>query len=374
MARFIAVTSKGLADVLAQELRDLGLDVKEKGPAGVAFESNWEGCYRANLMLRTATRVIKPVLDFPAYEPQELYSNIKKHDFTKYIAVKDTFTIDASVRDSSFHDQRFVAMKIKDAIVDQFRDQFGERPDVDNDSPDLRIMVRVVKNQVSVSIDTTGDNLSQRGYREEAGEAPLREHLAAGLIRMTGWDEQTPLVDPMCGSGTLLIEAALMAKAMAPGLLRKKFSLQKFSQFDEAVWDKAITEALSVEKQEPKVHFYGFDKDSRVIQMAKRNAARAGVEDMITFEQGRVDLLKPPTPQGMMVLNPPYGERLGVTEDLKDVYRDLGFILKSQFKGWTCWLLSGNEDLTQILKLKSSRRVPVFNGAIECRWLEYKVR
>lgn len=373
MAKFIAVTSKGLADVLAAELEKLDLKVLEKGPAGVTFDANWEGCYRANLELRTATRIIKPVLDFPAYKPDELYHNIKKHDFTKYISVSDTFKIDASVKDSSFHDQRFVAMKVKDAIADQFREKFEERPNVDTDSPDLIVMVKVVKNQVSVSIDTTGDNLSQRGYRQEAGDAPIREHLAAGLIQMTGWDQEMPLVDPMCGSGTLLIEAALMKKNITPGSLRKKFAFQKFKEYKPEVWDKLVTERLGCEKEVEGIHFYGFDRDSKVIRAARRNAERAGVDDLISFEVCSVDMLEKPVDKGLLVLNPPYGERLGVTEELKDSYRDLAYTLKRQFGGWSCWLLSGNEELTKPLKLKSSRRIPVFNGAIECRWLEYKI-
>lgn len=373
MAKFFAVTSKGLADVLTHELAALGLKPLDKGPAGVAFEANWEGCYRANLALRTATRILLPVLDFPAYQPEELYNNIKKHDFTKYISVKDTFAIDASVRDSSFHDQRFVAMKIKDAIVDQFREKYDERPDIDTKNPDLNIMVKIVKNQVSVAVDTTGDNLSQRGYREEAGEAPLREHLAAGLIRMTGWDGTVSLIDPMCGSGTLLIEAALILKNIAPGSLRKKFAFQKFANFNAELWDKIVTETLSNEREVTDIQLYGYDRDSKVVRIARRNAERAGVEDLINFQPGAVDMLERPVEKGIMILNPPYGERLGVDEELKDVYRDLAYTLKRQFKGWSCWLLSGNEELTKSLKLKSSRRIPVFNGAIECRFLEYKV-
>ncbi|MCB0351033.1 MAG: RNA methyltransferase [Bdellovibrionales bacterium] len=373
MAEFIAVTSKGMADVLADELVGLGLKVLKKGPAGVTFDSNWEGCYRANLELRTATRIIKPVLDFPAYKPDELYNNIMKHDFTKYLGLNDTFMIDASVRDSSFHDQRFVAMKIKDAIADQFREKYGERPNVDNKEPDVMFMVRIVKNQVSVSVDTTGDNLSHRGYRSEQGEAPLREHLAAGLVKMTGWECDTALVDPMCGSGTILIEAALMLKNITPGSLRKKFAFQKFADFKSDVWDRLVTEALDREQAVPNVHLYGYDRDSKVVRMARRNAERAGVDDLITFEQSGVDMLARPVEKGMMILNPPYGERLGVTEELKDSYKDLAYGLKKEFKGWTCWILSGNEDLTKALKLKSSRRIPLFNGAIECRFLEYKI-
>ena len=373
MAHFLAVTSRGLVDVLFQELTELGLTVLEKGPLGVKFDSNWEGVYKANLQLRTATRILKPILDFPAYEPQELYNNIQKHDFTKYIHVHQTFTIDAHVRESSFHDQRFVAMKIKDGIVDQFREKFNERPNIDNDNPHLRIMVRIVKNQVNVAIDTSGDTLTQRGYRSEAGEAPLREHLAAGLVKMAGWDGQSVIVDPMCGSGTILIEAAMMAKKIPPGSLRKKFAFQNFKEFKPEAWDKVVTESLSEELETHPVHFYGFDIDGKVLSIAKRNAERAGVDDCITFQKCAVDVLEKPSEKGVMIVNPPYGERMGVSEELKDVYRDLSYILKKNFKGWTCYLLSGNEELTSALRLKTTRKMPVYNGPIECRFLEYKI-
>jgi 23S rRNA G2445 N2-methylase RlmL len=374
MPQFLAITSRGLSDVLAEELTELNFKVINKGLAGVLFDANWEGCYRANLELRTATRIIKPVLDFPAYDPQELYNNVLKHDFTKYINPSQTFAIDASVRESSFHDQRFVAMKVKDAIADQFREKFGERPSVERDTPDLTIMVKIVKNQVSLAIDTTGDSISNRGYRSEAGEAPLRENLAAGLLRLAGWQEDSTIVDPMCGSGTILIEAALRARGIAPASLRqKKFAFQKLKDFKPEVWDKVVTESMNKEKASSPIHFYGFDKDRAVLQKAKRNAERAGVENDITFQFGAVDSLEAPVPQGLMIVNPPYGERLGISEELKDVYRDLAFSLKRNFKGWNCWLLSGNEDLTKALKLKSTRRCPVFNGSIECRLLEYKI-
>ncbi len=376
MPEFLAVTSRGLIDVLNDEVSALGLQVVSKGAAGVVFESNWEGCYRANLELRTATRVLKPVLDFPAYEPDELYNNIQKHDFTKYITPQQTLAVDASVRESAFRDQRFVAMKVKDAVVDQFREKYsGERPDVDTENPTLRLMVRVVKSQVSVSIDTSGDSLSQRGYRTEAGEAPLREHLAAGLVAMSGWQENVTIIDPMCGSGTILIEAALRARRIAPGSFRKKFAFQNFTGFQSDAWDRIVTQAIGSEVESPGVHFYGFDVSSRMVRMAKNNAERAGVDSEITFATSAVDVLTPPEglKPGLLIVNPPYGERLGITEELKDVYRDLAFSLKRNFKGWTCWILSGNEQLTGALKLKASRRMPLFNGPIECRFLEYKI-
>lgn len=373
MADFLALTSRGLAEVLHQEILDLGFTVKAKTSAGVLFDTNWEGCYLANLKLRTASRVVKPILDFPAYQPDELYHNVLKHDFTKYIDVHDTFTIDANVRESSFRDQRFVAMKVKDAIADQFREKFGERPNIDNENPTLRVLVKVVKNQVSLAIDTSGETLSMRGYRSEAGEAPLREHLAAGLLQLAGWKGDVAIVDPMCGSGTFLIEAAMMHRNIAPGTLRKKFGFQSLKGFDPEIWDKVVTGVLAEEK-ESNIHFYGFDKDSRALDRAKRNAERAGVDADITFSRCAVDMLEtPPCEKGILVVNPPYGERMGVTEELKDVYKDLAYILKRQFKGWTCYLLSGNEILTGALRLKASKKFPVYNGSIDCRWLEYKV-
>jgi 23S rRNA G2445 N2-methylase RlmL len=374
MADFLALTSRGLVDVLAKELDDLGFKIKQKGAPGVMFDANWEGCYRANLQLRTASRILKPILDFPAYEPQELYNNTLKHDFTKYIPADGTIAVDAHVRESSFRDQRFVALKIKDAIVDQFREKYGTRPDVDTEDPDLCVVVKVVKNQVSLAIDTSGQTLSQRGYRTEAGDAPMREHLAAGILELVNWNEETVIIDPMCGSGTILIEAAMRARKIAPGSLRKKFAFQNLLSFKPEIWDKVVTESLGAEVN-AKVHLYGYDVDGKTLQKARRNAERAGVEENITFEYSPIQTLKKPIEsKGMLIVNPPYGERLGVTEELKDVYRDLAFQLKREFQGWKCWILSGNEELTGALKLKATRRIQVFNGNIDCRLLEYEIR
>lgn len=374
MPQFFATTSRGLSEVLEKELQSLGFKGIKSELGGVWFETNWKGCYLANLKLRTASRVLLPVLDFPAYQPEELYQNVfKKHDFTKYFSLKDTFSVDANVRESSFKDQRFIALKVKDAVVDQFREKFGERPNVSTQTPDVRVIVRIVKNQVSIAMDTSGDTLSNRGYRLQSGEAPLREHLAAGLLELAEWDGQTPLVDLMCGSGTILIEAALRASAIAPGSLRKRFAFQKFIGFDKEAWEEAVDQVVSEEK-ECEVPIYGFDINGKILSAAKSNAVRAGVDTAIQFQKSAVDLVEPPCEKGLIIINPPYGERLGDVESVKDVYRDLAFILKSKFKGWTCWLLSGNHEMTQALKLKSTRRIPVFNGNIECRFLKYEIR
>ncbi len=374
MPKFFAVTSRGLDEALYQELSDLGMKGLERKIGGVWFDGNWQSCYLANLKLRTATRILLPVLDFPAYQPEELYNNVfKKHDFTKYLGVHQTFAVDAKVRESAFKDQRFVALKIKDAIVDQFREKFGERPNVDTKFPHVTFQVRVVKNQVSIAVDTSGESLSLRGYRKEQGEAPLREHLAAGLVHLTGWDRKSPLVDLMCGSGTILVEAALMARNISPGTLRKNFSFQHFQTFDEQVWSEALDQSIEGEIEECPPLF-GFDISGKVLSFAKTNAARAGVDENIQFKKSPVDLVEAPAEKGTIIVNPPYGERLGDLEQVKDAYRDLGFVLKTRFQGWTCWILSGSEEVTSVLKLKSSRRIQVYNGNLDCRLLRYDIR
>lgn len=373
MAQFFASTARGLVEPLEAELKQLGLKVTDKYIGGVFFESNWEGCYKANLHSRLASRILKPILDFPAYQPEELYNQILRHDFTKYIKPTQTISIDASVKESKMRDQRFVAMKVKDAIVDQFREKFGVRPDVDNENPDLRIHVRCIKNQFNVAVDTSGNSLFMRGYRKEVGEAPLKENLAAGLIKVTKWDEQSPIVDLMCGSGTFLIEAAMMALNIAPGINRKKFGFQNWLSYDPEVWDKVVQEALDAEKEELPFKFYGYDIDKRVLTSAKENAKRAGVDQVIEFKKEAVATVEPPAEKGLIIVNPPYGARIGDEDNLRDVYRDLGFTLKHRFKGWDAWILSGNKELIADLKLKSTHKHFVFNGNIECRFLKYSM-
>lgn len=373
MPEFFASTARGLVEPLEIELKELGLKVTDKYIGGVFFESNWEGCYKANLHSRLASRILKPILDFTAYQPEELYSQILRHDFTKYIKPTQTISIDASVSESKMRDQRFVAMKVKDAIVDQFRDKFGVRPDVDNENPDLRIHVRCIKNQFNVALDTSGDSLFKRGYRRDVGEAPLKENLAAGLIKLTEWDGQSPIVDLMCGSGTFLIEAAMMALNIAPGINRKKFGFQNWLSYDSEAWDKVVQEALDGEKEELPFKFYGYDIDRRVLTSAKDNAKRAGVDQVIEFKKEAVAVVEPPVEKGLIIVNPPYGARIGDEDNLRDVYRDLGFTLKHRFKGWDCWILSGNKELIADLKLKSTRKHFVFNGNIECRFLKYSM-
>ncbi len=373
MPQFLALTSRGLAEPLMQELQELGFDQLKISGSGVYFESNQEGCYKVNLCSRLATRVIKPILDFPAYQQDELYHNIQKHDFTKYIEPHQTLKVESSVSECKIHDQRFVAMKVKDAIVDQFRDKFDVRPNVEKDRPDLSVFIRGVKNQFNVAIDTSGSSLFMRGYREHSGPAPLKEHLAAGLVRLSGWQMDEPIVDPMCGAGTILIEAALMALKWAPGAFKKGFAFQRLKGFQEERWEQLLTKVTSEELEELPIKFYGFDSDRRAIQTAKDNARRAGVSDLIEFKYQPVATLKAPCPKGILITNPPYGARLGEEDELRDLYKDLGHTLKHEFKGWSAWILSGNKDLILDMKLKSTKRFVVFNGGLECRFLKYEM-
>lgn len=373
MPEFFASTARGLVEPLEQELKDLGLKVIDKAAGGVFFESNWEGCYKANLQSRLASRILKPILDFTAYQPEELYTQIQRHDYTKYIKPNQTISIDVTLKDSKMRDQRFVAMKIKDAIVDQFRDKFGVRPDVDNQNPSLRLHVRAIKNQFNVSLDTSGDSLFMRGYRKEVGEAPLKENLAAGLIKLADWDGQSPLVDFMCGSGTFLIEAAMMSLKIAPGINRKRFGFQSWLNYDKEAWENLVQEAMDQEIEELPFKFYGYDIDRRVLTSAKENAKNAGVDEVIEFKKESVSTIEPPVEKGMIVVNPPYGARIGDEDNLRDVYRDLGYTLKHRFKGWDAWILSGNKELIADMKLKSTRKFFVFNGNIECRFLKYSM-
>lgn len=375
MPRFIALTSRGLVDALLLELQGLGLTGLEKTPGGVYFESNWAGCYRANLGSRISTRILLTILDFPAYNQDDLYHNIQKHDFTKYIDKHQTIAVDASTNSSVFRDQRFAALKVKDAIVDQFRDKFGERPDVDSKNADLVINVRINETSVSVGLDTSGEALFKRGYRMETVDAPLKEHVAAALVDISGWDGTVPLVDPMCGSGTILIEAALKKLKIPPGSLRKRFAFQKWKTYQPDAWNEEVEKILSQETEwgdAPKI--LGYDMDRKAIGAAQANAIAAGVDEHVVFRKQNVDLLEPPEGRGIVIVNPPYGIRLGDVDLLKDSYRDLGFALKTKFKGWTAWVLSGDPELPSFMGLKATRRMPIYNGPIECRFLKYEIR
>lgn len=368
MPKFLAVTSRGLIEPLAAELKDLRFKNVNAKPDGVVVECSWAEMQRLQRSTRLATRVLLPVADFLAYNEEDLYYGaLRKHDFTQYIDLKQTFRIEAKVRDhAKLRDQRFVAMKVKDAIADQFRKKFGERPSVgDEESASLKVVVRVIgPNKVSLAVDLTGDSLSNRGYRTGAGEAPIRENVAAGLVMSSNWKPGQMMVDPFCGSGTILIEAALIA-ANKP-MHQRGFLFERLKNYEKAALTRGEPVAAPAEPV-----FFGYDSDGGVIEKAKRNAREAGVDKWIHFEKRDMKNVAAPGAAGVIVTNPPYGERLEDTEKAKQLLSDFSSVLKTQFKGWDAWILSGNKEAMAGLRLKAARRIPIWNGPIECRLLHY---
>lgn len=379
MAHFLAITSRGLIEPLAEELKSLDIKRVKARTDAVEFEGSWADCFRAHRLSRLASRILLPVSDFEAYNEDDFYYGIlRKHDFTKYITPAQTLRIEAHTRDHmKLRDQRFVAMKAKDAVVDQFWKKFNERPSVgDEESADLRIVVRIVETRVSVAVDLTGETLSNRGYRRFTGDAPLRENVAAGLVHMSGWKMDKPLVDPFCGSGTILIEAALAMAGGSPLKKDRHFAFEKLLQYKNA--PKSVDDVAPIvsKKAAPsKPLLFGFDSNAAVLEKAQANARAAGVENWIHFRQKDVrDLMAPTETPGLIITNPPYGERMSTTEQVKHLMYDFSTTLKQQFKGWDAWILSGNPEASAALKLKADRRIPLWNGPIDCRLLHYQIR
>lgn len=380
-----ATAAKGLEEVLANEIRRLGLRVESVQPGGVAFHGDREACYRANLWLRTANRVLVLVARFRASTAAELYRGVRGLEWKHWIPPNRTFAVDANVRATpSLAHSGFVGLKTKDAIADEVRAASGgRRPSVAAKDPDVRVNVHLVRGECAVSLDSTGPaGLHQRGYRLDTGGAPLRETLAAGLVELTGWDGsgEVPLVDPMCGAGTIPIEAALKATGRAPGRLRGGpggggFGFQRWPDFDAPLWRRLLREADErIAAGLGGVRVRGSDISVEAVRMARANAERAGVcaSGVVEFEEADLFEKGPSAgPPGVLVFNPPYGERLGEVESLRDLYPRIGDWLKRRWKGWTAWMLVGNAELIKRVGLRPSRRIVLFNGPIECRFLRF---
>lgn len=384
MPVFIALSSKGLRETFDHELKSLGVKHSSTQSGGIRFESPWKDFYRIVLTSRLANRFLLPLKEFKAYNAEDLYSGISKIDFVKRFTPQQTFSIQASVMEhKELRDQRFVTMKVKDAIVDQFREKFGERPDVSKDDPDYRLVVRVYGPEVWVALDLTLDSLAHRGYRKASVEAPLRETLAQGLLQLSKWDSEVPLIDPMCGSGTLLIEAARKALGYSPHVHPPKFLFKNFHQFDEETFEKVQTEVTSFWKsnerqalKNKRPRFFGYDKSDRAIEAAKRNALAAGVADWIHFERREIKDLVNPVGQatGHLITNPPYGERLASRKEVSELASLFSERLKSEFQGWQAWILSGGVEWSEGLRLKAEKSFPLKNGPLEVRFMGYTIR
>ena len=344
----IAKTFMGLEPVLAKELTQLGANNVQIGRRMVSFTGDKEMMYRANFSLHTAIRVIKPIKHFKAQSADDVYEEVKKIDWSQYLDLKQSFAVDSVVFSDEFRHSKFVSYKVKDAIVDQFREKTGQRPNISVANPDIRLNMHIAEDRCTLSLDSSGESLHRRGYRQESVEAPLNEVLAAGMILMTGWKGDTDFIDPMCGSGTLLIEAALIARNMAPGVFRKSYAFEKWPDFDADLFDRIYND--DSQEREFTHHIYGYDIDPKAVQK--------------DFKQ--------PQDKAIMVTNPPYGERIS-TPDLLGTYRMIGEILKHQFKNNDAWVLSYREECFDQIGLKPSIKIPVYNGSLECEFRKYQI-
>lgn len=366
----IAKTFMGLEPVLAKELTQLGANNIQVGRRMVSFTGNQELMYRANFALHTAIKILKPIKHFKASSADDVYETVKQIDWSEYLDNDRTFAVDSVVFSEEFRHSKFVSYKVKDAIVDQFREKTGSRPNISVANPDLRLHIHIAEEHCTLCLDSSGESLHRRGYRQESVEAPLNEVLAAGMILMTGWQGDTDFIDPMCGSGTLLIEAALIARNMAPGLFRKEYAFEKWPDFDAELFDRIYNDD-SQERDFP-YHIYGYDIDPKAVNTARMNAKAAGLTDCITVEQQDFKDFTQPARKSILVTNPPYGERIS-TPDLLGTYKMIGERLKHQFMNNDAWILSYREECFEQIGLKPSIKIPVYNGSLECEFRKYQI-
>lgn len=366
----IAKTFMGLEPVLAQELTQIGANNVQIGRRMVSFSGDKELMYRANFQLHTAIRVLKPIKHFKAQSADDVYNEVMKIDWSQYLDLKQTFAVDSVVFSEEFTHSKFVSYKVKDAIVDQFRERTGQRPNISVSNPDIRLNMHIAEDKCTLSLDSSGESLHRRGYRQESVEAPINEVLAAGMILMTGWKGGTDFIDPMCGSGTLLIEAALIARNMAPGLFRKEYAFEKWPDFDADLFDSIYND--DSQEREFNHHIYGYDIDMAAVNTASLNVRAAGLTKDITVAQQDFKDFKQPTEKALMVTNPPYGERIS-TPDLLGTYKMIGEKLKHEFTGNEAWVLSYREECFNQIGLKPSLKTPLYNGSLECEFRKYQM-
>lgn len=367
----IAKTFHGLESILAEELIAIGAKKVEPINRAVSFEGNLKLLYKTNYLCYTAVRVLKPIASFKAVNEDELYDQLLKIEWWNYMDVDQTLAINAVVNNSVINHSKFAALKSKDAVVDAFRNKYGRRPDVDVNNPDLRINIHIYKENCSVSLDSSGSSLHKRGYRTEVDKAPLNEVLAAGLIKLCGWNGKTDFLDPMCGSGTLLIEAAMQAYGIPAGYYRDDFGFKHWNDFDTALWDEVCSEALNNQK-DFEGEILGIDRSNKAISIAKQNIRSAKLHKDIELRNTSFEELSTPFKNGTIITNPPYGDRLD-EDDIIGLYKMIGDQLKQKYAGFKAWVLSGNLSALKFVGLRPSKKIIVFNGPIECRFAKFEV-
>lgn len=367
--KMVAKTMKGLEAVLADELRKMGADNVTPGHRMVSFEGNLEMLYRANLCLRTALRILKPFYTFDAGNTDELYEGIKSFNWESVMKVDSTFSIDMVMNSDKFTHSRFATYRVKDAIVDWFRDRYDKRPGVRLADADIMINVHIQGTTVTLSLDSSGESLHKRGWRVATTEAPINEVLAAGILLMSGYDGSQPLVDPMCGSGTFLVEAALIAANINPGVFRRNYAFQRWTDYDkdlfESLWDNEEGERT------PANIIKGADILPAAVEVTRRNLKAAGVNRYVEVEVRKFSEWKDaPAPSGILVMNPPYGERISAP-DMEDLYSLIGFQLKHLFMGWNAWIISLKDEYFANIGLAPSVKVSLMNGSLDCELREF---
>jgi putative N6-adenine-specific DNA methylase len=376
MNQYFATVARGLEPIAAQELERLGALEVRPDFTGVHFVGDSALLYRVNLWARTIFRVLVTLREFPCPDGDRLYQEVQKIDWDQYLQPHNTLAVQATGGNRQLNHTHFTALQVKNAIVDQQRRQFGQRSSINTENPDLLINVHIHQNRGILSLDSSGASLHRRGYRPAMGIAPLKETLAAALLDMAEWEPSLPFLDPLCGSGTLPLEASLKALNIAPGLFRKQFAFEKWPDFDEPLWQQLLKEAENSELPELNAPIIGCDRDLDILNQARINAEQCGVADKVKFTQtdlSVLSLLEAPADNGVIICNPPYGERLGDARELGDLYKLLGDVFKQCFKGWTAFVLTGNKELAKRIGLKAARRIPVYNGSIVCTLLKYEL-
>ncbi len=367
----IAKTLFGFEEILAKELLQLGAQNIETGVRMVSFKGDKGFMYKANLALRTALKILKPIHSFRLFNEQQLYKGIQAVDWSDYLSADQSFVVDVTLHSDNFNHSQFVALKTKDAIVDQFREKYGRRPNIDKDFPDLRINIHIHNEQCSVALDTSGNSLHHRGYRTATNIAPINEVLAAGMLLLSGWDGQGDFLDPMCGSGTILAEAAMIACNIPANINRKEFAFEKWNDWDNDLFDK-IVDSLMSKTREFHYTIKGFDKAPSAVEKAKDNIKNANLDEYVTITRDNFFESEKETRGPLHILfNPPYGERLDI--DMERFYREIGDTLKQGYPGTNAWFITANLEALKFVGLKPSRKIKLFNGKLEARLVKYEM-
>lgn len=369
---FFAPCPRGLESVLAAELKKLGALSVQILDCGVRFQGSWYTCYRTNLESRIASRILWQVTKQPYINETDIYKISHAFPWNEWFSSTHTIRVNVAAKKCPLRSLEFVTLRIKDAICDKFRELTSKRPSVNTVNPDIRIHGFFDAHKFTLYLDTSGDALFKRSLRKTTGEAPLRENLAAGILQLSGWKPGIPLLDPMCGSGTFLLEAVQIALNIAPGIERN-FAFEKFKKFDSALWKRIKEESVAQQKKKLQQPIYGSDLYGDALVNAHTNLDMAGFLDLVILKQGNILEIPAPSLTGILITNPPYGKRVGNQQELADLYPKLGDILKNKFVGWNAYFLTGDSLLPKLIRLAASRRIPLLNGAIECRLLEYKI-